>query len=105
MIKKYLDFKINVLKAFQVKSNKFLEINFYKFPSRNYLAIFNVNFDINSKTDHAGIEISVVLLGIHLTLQYYDCRHWCNCCNKFVTEKCSNKKHANKKVIEKKLLY
>jgi len=53
-----------------------MEIQCDLFPTDNS-TIFNINFEINQKTDHAGIGLFLKIYTIlYFHIQLYDHRHW-----------------------------
>lgn len=38
--------------------------------------IFRFEFKIGYKEDHAGVSLSLSLLGTEIYFKFYDCRHW-----------------------------
>lgn len=48
------------------------------------------NFDIghSHKTDHSGFHLNFGLLNFYFIFYTYDNRHWCEKCQKYMTDKC-----------------
>ena len=51
--------------------NKAWEVNIYRTAN-----ILNIECNINSRQDHAGIRLELGLLGYEIELHIYDVRHW-----------------------------
>jgi hypothetical protein len=51
--------------------NKFIELEVIKDTT-----IVSFNFRFTTRTDHAGLYISLGLLGYDLSFNFYDSRHW-----------------------------
>lgn len=50
---------------------KFWEVQLYRSAD-----IFNFEFRISTKEDHAGINLGLGLLGLNFDFNFYDSRHW-----------------------------
>jgi hypothetical protein len=53
--------------------NKAIEFNGYRTNS-----LFDIEFDFNIRTDHAGARLMLGLFGYEVELHFYDTRHWNN---------------------------
>lgn len=61
----------------EIKSNKILEIEAY-YSSFSHLIDLHLSY--STKCDHAGVSFFITLLGLTLSIEFYDTRHW-NCDN------------------------
>lgn len=54
-----------------LSSNKAVEFNGYKTNS-----LVSIDFDLNIRTDHAGVRLMLGLFGYEVEFHFYDTRHW-----------------------------
>lgn len=53
--------------------NKFWELQITSF---SWTTLFDIEINGRPRQDHAGIAFSVTILGVYLSIQVYDNRHW-----------------------------
>lgn len=53
--------------------NKYWEVQIDSFE---WTTLFDLEIDWSSRQDHAGLNVSITLLGIFFAAQVYDSRHW-----------------------------
>ena len=62
---------ISLSKSGLLGENKAWEFNTYKTAH-----IINIDFRLSFRTDHAGVQFSLGLLGRDVEFNFYDRRHW-----------------------------
>lgn len=55
--------------------------------------VFGLDTHWAVRQDHAGFHFGIDLLWFYFIFYTYDNRHWCEKCNRFMTEKCYEEKH------------
>jgi hypothetical protein len=63
--------EISSIRSGVLGQNKAWEFNIYKTAH-----IISVDFRWDFKTDHAGLQLVLGLLGKDIEFTFYDCRHW-----------------------------
>lgn len=76
-----MEFNICKTGSFFNIPNKFWEVQMAKFSDGE---IFDFRISYTTNCDHAGFKFHFEVLGIFVTLQVYDCRHWDYDTNKYV---------------------
>lgn len=66
-----IKFKNLFCKDWKLSKNKSLEFQIYKCED-----LIEVKFRFTTKEDHAGAELGFALFGLHISLNFYDHRHW-----------------------------
>jgi hypothetical protein len=56
-------------------------------------SVFGINTYWSVHQDHAGFHFEADLLWFYFIFYTYDNRHWCNKCNKYMTEHCYEENH------------
>ena len=64
-------FKCIANPVFQITQHKFIELQFDQTTD-----IVAFEFRVSTRQDHAGVFISLGLVGYEAIFNFYDCRHW-----------------------------
>jgi hypothetical protein len=60
----------------QLSKNKMFELQVSHFGIRESRSLFNFAFRWTIRRHHAGLALHIDLLGLYLGACIYDCRHW-----------------------------